>query len=189
MSEKSAPNMRMRLVNLNLRAGLKALESSAFVAATSYLSRGVELLPENHWTSDYKLSLELYSTAAEAQFCVGNFEIMKSFCDEVIAQENCSFLDKRRVYNKTIHSIAAKGRFQEAQDLCVEVLGKLQCRFPKHGKTLHAMVGILRTEMSLKKTTQKIPELQTMTDESKIWMMSLLDNLVTYACKYMVHYA
>jgi predicted ATPase len=57
MRKKSAPSMSMRLVvNLNLQTGLNAFESSAFVAATSYLTRGVELLPIYKWTSNYKLA-------------------------------------------------------------------------------------------------------------------------------------
>mmetsp|Transcript_8324 Transcript_8324/g.13779 ORF Transcript_8324/g.13779 Transcript_8324/m.13779 type:complete len:1123 (-) Transcript_8324:162-3530(-) len=173
-------NKRREIAKLNLRAGKNAIESSAFAAATTYFAAGVELLPANRWESEYALSLELYSAAAKAQYCVGNFELMKVYCDEVLAQVNHPFVDKRHAYNTLLHSIAAQGRMQEAQDLCVEVLAKLGCRFPKHGKTAYTIVGLLRTEMALKKTTEKIPNLPVITDDLKKWTMYLLDNLVTY---------
>jgi predicted ATPase len=174
---------RIDIAKLNLRAGRTAIESSAFQAAATYFEKGIEMLPETAWVCEYELSLALHSAAAKAQYCVGNFEAMKLHCDAVLSQTNRPFIDKRQAYNTLLQSLSAQGYFQEAQDLCVKVLAILGCRFPKYGRSAWTIAGVLRTELSLKKSTEKIPNLPPITDESKKWTMSLLDNLTTYACK------
>ena len=48
---------------------------SAFAPALTYFTKGVELLPSvsNRWELEYQLCLDLYSSAAEVEFCIGTF--------------------------------------------------------------------------------------------------------------------
>jgi hypothetical protein len=96
-------------------------------------------------------------------------------------QKEGSLLDKRRAYNVLISSIAAHGRNVDAQNKCLEVLARLDIRFPNIGQSFSVPVGLLRAKISLKQTTEQLSNLTRMTDESKIWVMVLLDKPVGYA--------
>jgi predicted ATPase len=53
------------LSRLFLRAGVKAVERSAFEIASGYLNIGIDYLSEDRWEDDSRLSLDLFSSAAE----------------------------------------------------------------------------------------------------------------------------
>jgi predicted ATPase len=172
---------KIRMARLCLMAGDKAIRTSSFSQAAKYLDRGIDLLPNDHWKEHYNLSLRLFSGAAEAHYCLGVLGKTESYCNEIVSQKEGPLLDKRRAYNVLISSIAAQGRNVDAQDKCLEVLAKLGIRFPKIGQTFSVLIGILRAKLSLKRTTKQLANLTRMTDESKIWVMVLLDKLVGYA--------
>ena len=95
LTEDSA--RRTELVTLNLRSGKTAFTASAFGPAAQYLKEGISLLPQNNWQTHFDVSLELYSTAAEAQYCIGDFIQSKEYCDEVLNLAACPLVNKRRV--------------------------------------------------------------------------------------------
>jgi predicted ATPase len=176
----------LEVAKLYLRAGVKAIETSAFEQASGYLKRGIDLLPPDHWQKHYELSLELFSTAAEAEYCTGSFETMRQFCDDVIRQRDRPLIDKRRAYNLLLASTAAEKGFPDALVFVQVILGKLGVRFPRHCQCLHVAFGIFRAKAALKKyTPEKIARLPPMKDELKLWTMTLLDNACThsYLCK------
>jgi predicted ATPase len=181
---ESLPRQKpVEVAKLFLRAGVKTIENSAFEQAANYLMKGVALLPSDHWSANYELSLELYSTAAEADYCGGNFESMREYCNEVIRQKDRPLIDKRRVYNALIDSTGAAVGHPEAIAICRDLLSKLGVKFPKRAVTLHVLGGIVKVKSTLKKTTshELISTLPTMTDESKQWTMFLLNKFVTFA--------
>ena len=173
----------IEVAKICLRAGVKTIDNSAFDEASRYLAAGVRLLPSNHWEDHYELSLELFSTAAEAEFCLGNFELMQEYCNAVLDQPHCPLLDKRRIYNVMIDCTAAEQGMGAAFTLCNSILLKLGCRFPNRAVNLHVLAGILRVKATLKRCTasETILRLPIMDDELHQWMMTLLDKLTTYA--------
>lgn len=171
----------LQISELNLRAGKKAIQSSLFLPSVAYLNQGIALLPQNHWQSHYELSLELYSVAAQAEYSIGNFEQMQHHCDAVISQQDRPLLDKRRVYNAMLDSIGAQDRMGDAAKLCVEILAKLGCKFPKYGAAFCTIAGLMRTiHAKRQRTPEMIAKYKTMTDPAKIWAMNLLDKLFTF---------
>jgi predicted ATPase/class 3 adenylate cyclase len=60
------PQERHSLSELNLRAGLKAVRSSAYTSALTFLHAGCQLLGEDPWNTDYELML---SFSREIQQC------------------------------------------------------------------------------------------------------------------------
>jgi predicted ATPase len=172
-----------KLAALFLRAGSKAVERSAYEIASGYLLSGIYLLPADHWEMDSDLSLDLLSTAAEVEFCLGRLDVSKHFSNEVIAQEFVPFLSKRRAYNMLISCYAAEQRKDDAFGLCKDLLAKLGCKFPTKALTLHVAAGIFRIKSSLKRYTSRetFRQLPALTDERYRWVMTLLDKLATYA--------
>lgn len=186
-TESTNPNCYPRqrpleIATLYLRAGVKAIENSAFEQATGYLCVGIELLPKNHWQTNYQLSLELFSTAAEAEFCTGKFDRMQNYCGTVLEQDS-PLLDKRRVYNVLLDYTAAEKEMGEAFALCQSILVRLNCKFAKRALTLHVVGGLLRLKVTLKQLdiAETLSSLPALSDEGKQWMMSLLDKFTTYA--------
>jgi predicted ATPase len=173
---------RIDLARLNLRAGQKAFSASASISASGYFGKGIGLLPEDHWLSEYSLSLDLFSTAAEAAFCLGDFELTRTFCDPILEQKHRPLLDRRRAYDVLLYLKHAQNLTRDCELLCLELLADLGCHFPKRGLELFALVGIMRTQASSKKRTlDEISQLKPMTEESKIWAMNLLDKLAGYS--------
>ncbi|MBK7002519.1 MAG: AAA family ATPase [Rhodoferax sp.] len=64
---------KLLLAELNLRAGKKAKNATAYQAAVVHLRIGMALLPRNAWQDHYLLSLELFRQCAEAEYLSGNF--------------------------------------------------------------------------------------------------------------------
>jgi hypothetical protein len=105
---------------------------------------------------------------AEAQFCIGDHRQVKVLCDEVIA-----LIDKRCIYHALIRSIGGQGLREEAKTLCLGVLTKLDCKFPKYGELFYVLAGVLRTEITLK-TIKSIPKLPVMREELKKKCMRMI---------------
>jgi histidine kinase len=172
---------RVMLAELNLKAGEKAMKGAAFESAAYYSARGICLLPEGHWDTNVDLCLELYSLAAEAHHCIGKDREAQSFCEAVCSRADIPILDKQRAYIVHLDSLSADMQTVLAQEKCIEVLALLGCHFPIYAWGLHTLVGLLKTELSVKSLANKIPKLGVMTDETKKFSMQLLDRLVTFA--------
>lgn len=65
---------RSRLAELNLRAGLRAKNASAFDAAVRYLRIARSLWPTDAWQTNAATTLSLYKELAEAEYLAGNFD-------------------------------------------------------------------------------------------------------------------
>lgn len=173
---------QLGLARLNLRAGMKTMDTAAFEQATGYLAKGIELLPMDHWESEKLLSLELFSTAAEAEFCVGNFDRMRQYCNQIVSSENLPLLDKRRSYNLMIDTAIAEYRLVDALELSASILLKLGCRFPRRSVSLHVLVGMLKAKSTIKKIKpETISSMTPMEDPTRLWAMAVLDKFATAA--------
>jgi hypothetical protein len=62
---------REQLAELNLSAGKRAIASSAYASALTYLIAGEGLLPEDAWERRHNLAFELQLNAADCELCTG----------------------------------------------------------------------------------------------------------------------
>lgn len=88
---------RIKLVELNLIAGRKAMNEAAYHAAIWYLSMGIGMLPADKWERYYALTKQVYAEAIEGEYLSGN-----SDRSELLASEFLKFvedpLEKHKVY-------------------------------------------------------------------------------------------
>lgn len=77
---------RNKIVKLNVLAAQKAKAATAYEAALKYLNVANELLTENSWQTNYNLTLNLYSEAAEVAYLSGDFGQMEQFASVVLQQ-------------------------------------------------------------------------------------------------------
>src|SRR4028118_351652 len=65
---------QIELAKLNLAAGQKAKDATAYAAAREYLTFGLDGLNSNSWFKHYELTFLLHKERAEIEYLTGNFE-------------------------------------------------------------------------------------------------------------------
>ncbi len=72
------------LAKLNLKAGNKAIASTAFPQALFYFEKGLEVLDEKDWSDQYDFILELTTNAAEAAYLSGDYKKVDLYVDKIL---------------------------------------------------------------------------------------------------------
>lgn len=173
---------RKHLSELNLRAGSKAKESSAFVVAYEYLTIGISLLSSKTWTEEYDTSLNLYTLAAETAYLNGKFDKMNGHID-VVLEHTRDLLDKVKVYEIRILSFKAENKLIDAINTGLDLLTQLGEKFPKNPKLPHVMFNLIKTKLKLKgKSISYLENLPVMEDKEKIAAMRIIADIAS--CSY-----
>ena len=122
---------KKELAQLNLTAGKKAIQATAYAAAFEYLSVGLELLPKNCWTEDYKLALSLHEELALANYLNGNLSQTQS-CIKTVLEQAQTTLDKAKVCEISILSLLSQHKLQEAVREGLDILEMFGIQFPQN---------------------------------------------------------
>ncbi|MCW6050862.1 AAA family ATPase [Lyngbya sp. CCAP 1446/10] len=120
---------REALAQLNLEAGRKAINSTAYAAARVYLQTGIELLTANCWQSQYELTLNLYVASAETAYLNADFDGMEEMAALVLEKAQ-TILDKIKIYEISIAARSVQGKVLEAIAVGRDVLGQLGVELP-----------------------------------------------------------
>ena len=120
---------RETLAKLNLLAGKKARNSTAYAAANTYLQTGIELLSLDCWETQYQLSLNLHTAAAEVAYLNGDLDRMEQLATVVIESAR-TILEQVEIYRIQIAALTANGRMQEAIAIGANALSQLGIEFP-----------------------------------------------------------
>ncbi|MEG4279349.1 AAA family ATPase [Microcoleus sp. MON1_C1] len=120
---------REALALLNLKAGQKARNSTAYAAATAYLQTGIELLRANCWQSQYELTLNLYVAAAETAYLNADIEGMEHKA-ALVLQNAQTILDKVKIYEIKIATHTAQSKMLEAIAVGRNALAQLGVELP-----------------------------------------------------------
>lgn len=167
------------IAGLNLRAGIKAKDSSAFQPALAYFETGIELLRADHWASQYELSLELYTEAAESAYNMGEFEPMNEKLN-IVLENRKELMDVVRPYAIRINALKAENKLQDAIDTGLEVLEQLGETFPKRGPLPLVMVDLIRTKIKLiGKNKENISTIKEMTNPYKAAALRILNDIAS----------
>ncbi|HON59488.1 MAG TPA: serine/threonine-protein kinase PknK, partial [Smithella sp.] len=115
------PAERQHLARLNLQAGIKAKDSTAYSAASKYLGAGRELLSEMAWKTEYDLAYALYKELMECQYLERNFEEAERLFQIIIAHAGTR-IDKAKAYNTMLVLYTSSRPPKEAIELGLEAL-------------------------------------------------------------------
>jgi len=166
---------RNELANLNLMAGRIAKQSAAFESAFVYLRTGIGLLCEDNWKSEYDMSLELYTEAAETAYLCAEYALMEEFV-LCILKRGKVLLDRAKAYEIRIEAYKAQYKRQEALETGLSILKELGLRFPEKPNRLNIMLDLLRTKLLLAgKRIGKLVDLKKMDDPIKLASMRILN--------------
>ena len=174
---------RLVISQLCLEAGHTTMASASFSQAGVYLEAGINFLPDSHWATSGALSLELFTSAAEAASCAGESERIRRCCNEVIAQEDISMTEKFRAYDVLMPFTWGKNKdYEGALEMGLHVLDDLDCRLPKKILMAHVLSGIVKMKRAMKNLgPDAILSHKEMTDHSKIQSMIMLHRLASVA--------
>ncbi|MEW6187432.1 MAG: diguanylate cyclase [Thermodesulfobacteriota bacterium] len=118
------------LAGLNLRAGIKAKESTAYRAAVNYLNKGLELLPQDSWQTDIPLTYALHSQGMECRYLDRDFEGAEKLFKIIISKAS-NRLDKARAYTTMVILYTNRGKPEEAVTLGFKALQGLGVHLPR----------------------------------------------------------
>ncbi len=127
------------LAELNLQAGMKAKESTAYGPALGHASIAMELLPNDSWHTHYPLTFELHKLRAEAEYLSGNFAEAEKYYP--VALNNAqSVLDKVSIYFIQMNQYELQGQFVEGVQCLRNGLELLAITFPDDESELQKLL-------------------------------------------------
>jgi len=115
---------RVRLAELNLRAGKKSKSSAAFEESLRYLKTASAMLPGNSWDRHFRLTMDIYTERAEAEYLNTNFEAAEELFDIIIARTGDP-VKKTRIYEIKIDLYTMQNKFPEAVYIGLKALEML----------------------------------------------------------------
>jgi predicted ATPase/signal transduction histidine kinase len=121
----SQPKARETLAELNLKAGQRATNATAYAAARSYIQTGISLLTDTCWQDRYELTFNLYVLAAETAYLNTDFEAAETLSEEILHHVS-NLLDRVRIYELKVQMYTAQNQLQLAVDTGLKVLELLQ---------------------------------------------------------------
>jgi predicted ATPase len=176
-----------RLLELSIRAGEKAMLTSAFEAAVAYFDEAIiwlglaEQKLSVSWTDtpDLRtLGLQLFNNACRAEFCAGNSERCMLHINRVLKESSLPIEDKLRVYAVLSEVQSGQEKHAEEYRTIMDVLGQLGFKFPSN---LSVKFGAVAAELQKTKRLlanldmNELTNLPTMTDQNKALEMKLVD--------------
>ena len=137
-SEITTDDERVKVIGLNALASIKAKESYTFRAAAVFLERAISMLKSDDWSNNYQLTLDVYATAAETCFSVGEPDQSFLYAEEVISKAQRTE-DQLRGYFVKIEVLATERSFSQAILESFRVLEMLGCKVPRWWKRYHLL--------------------------------------------------
>jgi predicted ATPase/class 3 adenylate cyclase len=137
---------RHQLAALNLRAGRKAVRSSAYASALTYLHAGCELLGEDPWTADYELMLAFSREIQQCAYLTGDHTVSDAWADTILARARTPLVTAEFLAART-RQFSTMGRMRESIDAALnglQLLGFETLREPKDEDIAEARATVVR---------------------------------------------
>src|SRR5436190_5234794 len=167
---------RLAVARLNLAAGRKAKTSAAYRAALDYFAKGVALLDESAWRSEYELMFALHLEAAECRYLDGAFAAAEeSF--RLLLLRAASTLDLAQIQSLRITLYENQSRWLDAVSAGRDGLTLFDISFPERTEdklaALDREVDMVETLVGARGIASLI-DLPDMTDANMRMVMRIL---------------
>jgi predicted ATPase len=176
---------RPEFATLNLRAANKARKISALHNASSYITHGIELLPNDKWVSR-DLALQLYTIGAEVELALGNIGKMEKYSDKVLSRDDSSILDKMPLYMNKIYKLSTIDvEYDKTIEFCLSILKEVGFKLsprsilPLSMQAFNSLSGAAKRARRM--SSQDYSKLPTMTDPIQKAIMLVLYRLALAA--------
>jgi len=177
----SDPEERNRLVLLDLRAGKKAKASNAYQQAGDFFETALAMLPEDTWSRDYALTMELYREAIEAAYLRLDYDRMEA-TSQIALDSATELLDRVRIHQIRIQAAMSRSRSTDSVAIGLEALEALGVSIPfqpSEEEIGEAMAGLSARLAEL--DDQTVLDLPPMADPHKTAIMSIASDLLSAA--------
>lgn len=150
--KQSSSDVCIEVSCLNYKAGAIAMNRSDYETASHYFSLASQMLPNNHWKSNYKLSLKLNIATAKAAYSTGDTQKSQAVLDIILKEAN-SVEDKLDAYSLVAFIHHSQERGKKAHETCQDVLTQLgeeipECVTPDESKKFIEETKILLSDLS-----------------------------------------
>ncbi|MEH1945934.1 MAG: AAA family ATPase [Nostoc sp.] len=165
---------RQALAQLNLKAGSKAKNATAYTAARVYFQTGIALLQPDCWQTQYELALNLHLAVTEASYLNSDFESMEEMAG-VVLQNAQTIFDKVKIYEIKIVALTAQSQILGAIAVGADVLSQLGVDLPSAPESaeIGKALEYLKEQLQGREISELI-DLPVMSDRSAIAAMQLL---------------
>ncbi|MGF1936844.1 MAG: trifunctional serine/threonine-protein kinase/ATP-binding protein/sensor histidine kinase [Nostoc sp. ChiQUE02] len=178
-------SQRDEFAKLNFIAGKKAKGSTAYKASVKYFTIGRELLIEQSWISNYKLTFELHRELAECEYLTGSFEQAKRLFNLALNHSKDRF-EQVDIYRIQMYLKMTQGDIEASIEAGLKGLSIMGMYLPVTSEEQQAAIETEIQELKVKLQTVRIADLfdlAEMTDPDKKVCMGLLADL--WAAAYM----
>lgn len=159
------PEKKLELAELNLHAGLKAKQLTAYETSLNYLRQATGLLEESSWANSYKLAFQAFFEQAEAEYLCAHFETSNDLFNVLLSKATTN-LDKALVYSMKIQIEATNDNYEEVILLGRKALELLNVRHTFNPGSLELTLQFLRLKRKIgKHAIESLHLLPPMTDE------------------------
>ncbi|MCP4693124.1 MAG: serine/threonine-protein kinase PknK, partial [Desulfobacterales bacterium] len=176
------PRDLLHLAELNLKAGKKAKNSAAHLAALAHFTIGAGLLPEDCWKTHYWLTFSLFKERCECEFLASNFQTSEKLF-AVLLDHGRSKMEKADIYAARVAQYVSMEKYAEAIETGVEGLKLFDVDLP--GWSARTTLDGELSKIDALTGDEKIEDLirlPMITDEEKKQRASLLASLITPTC-------
>ena len=175
---------KTRVAQLYLRAADKAMSFFAHAAAATFSAQGISLLDDDHWRTDYRLPLGLYSVSSEANNIGGEFDHVEATANAIFNKAK-KFEDTLPAYLSLVQATGSRGSLVKAVNTGLDVLEKLGVVLPHDPDTSTALMAIDQTRAMLDILPKDKVFARIMLDEKALFAMKMLSLVSRYT--FMAH--
>lgn len=174
----------LKLAQLNLRAGQRALTTAAHASAFDYLQHGLNLLRlgrSNSWRSDYALTLQLHLAAAEVAYVIGRFAEMERLTGLAV-QHAQSAADRLAAFQIRVQALIAQNELLEAIQYARPILKRQGINLTARPNQIDAALALAKTKLLLRRyRPADLIHLPEMTDPHHRAVVQFLNNCILAA--------
>lgn len=165
-------------IELNLQAGKKALQSTAFDASMQYLGVAKRLAPESWWTDNLELSLDINLSYTDALYAVQNYHTAVENL-KLTAEKTRGPVQRAQIMYRMIDVYMGLDDLPAAIEIGLSAMELLGMQIPRTAEAAAACMRELRPKLDL--STEQIDAIADMsitTDPRSV----LLQSLATSVC-------
>lgn len=170
---------KLRLRDINLKAGLKAKNANAVSSSVRYLQNARNANPPGGWNDDYDTTLKINRQLAEAYYLNGELEASELLLQECIENAR-NPIDKADVYYILMLRLSLVSKYDETLDEAIKGLHELGYTFPKETNWEEINQHLLPIIAHFKEhPIPAMADIAWMQDPVPLAIMKIMDNLST----------
>ncbi|MDJ0557386.1 MAG: AAA family ATPase, partial [Microcoleaceae cyanobacterium MO_207.B10] len=172
---------KIELAKLNLEAGKKAKDATAYVAAKQYITAGLSLLDQDCWSQYYELTFALHKAGAVIEYLNGNFSESEALI-KLILEKSKSVIEKAEIYQLLVVQYTLSGGYKEAIAAGKKALALLEIELPDNDLQTAITQEFAKAKENLgeREIASLINEGEVKSSEYKVGL-ELLNHLLTSA--------